>query len=1661
MALIFISHSSQDNEAASRLKGWLTDQGFDSTFLDIDERSGIQPGEQWERRLYREIERSHAMILVVTKHWLESKWCFVEFAQARALGKAIFPIIEAPSGEQFVAGDIQSIDLRSDREERLSFLSRVLTQVAVQAPEGFTLPPGAEPYPGLEAFDQVHAAVYFGRDDVIVRLIEVLRGRRVRGGERLIAVLGASGSGKSSLLRAGLVPRLTRDRAHWIVLPPIRLRSRPDEALIDALVTTVEDATLASQWEAGLGGDDPAAAAAALARHLRRQAKTLDAQIVIPIDQLEEAFTAAAPEPRARFLSLLALLLRGESPFLAVATLRSDYLSELQGTPLATAFHAFPLEPMPADRIGMAIRGPARVAGIRVDDDLVTAILHDARTTDALPLVAFTLRQLYDRHGRDGHMSLADYESLGDRAAGLTPLAHAVRVAAEECLPSESRTREEDSLLREAFIPHLVRVNAEGRFVRQAAPLARLPGRTRPFIEKLIEARLLVRRSSDGSAGAEAYVEVAHEALFRVWPDLAHWLEEERDFLVGKGRLEAALKDWRALPEEERVRGLLGGVLLDRGKAWLEEHPERLTPEEREFVRASATHEEDRLREQFERVKAERDRALEAERQAERNLSLALRATDGLALGIAREIEQNYDVPTDEKIFLAQRLVRSLDELQGGTVGAAALRTRSADLHATLAFMLFDVGRFDEATELATRAEELFGRPDGDAVEDAIVHARVLLAAGLARTFSWRLPEAAAMLDRAESLVSDDSADDEGTVLRARIMGAQAELLRAGVVYHESIARARAGIDYVRAALAGRTGRQAGDLVVRALDQERVKLHRTWYMCVNNTGQVVDCHDIEGGVRSALEDARPRATGWETEWNVAEAFRYEVLAAAQVRDEAQDRARESVGLCIEKLQRGIQRDPANLRTRARLGVVLGDRMALAHAAGDPQQVAEDLVAIRQITASLRRDSANDALAFLLTCQTDSHEANIAAKENGEIPVGRLLARIGVHRRRHGTHPKVERGELLARAARIRSLAEAGQYPFALEEAARALAGLDRFAAAGADTEDTAALGCYIVQPLIETAAEKLGREEWDSIVDRAMGYLRTVAGTRVARTWTATFCINIGQQRARDGRIDDALDAFARSAQANQATANRDPGDFNDWLFATGRSIELHTGRRNWPDVLALAREALSIVGGAAATEPPIPAPPQVLEYVGRVAADATSAAREEASTDAAALEEASAQLGSGIDALRERLARDADTAAESRQAFDLRELDIGDLKAGWKDDHLLVHRRLGWVTRSIYPGPWRTLVAPDFERAAAVIASAWGIAEADIERIRACPLIFYDGGHLFEAEYADSERGTRAVALIAVGDDIHRLDGSSDPIHACNDATPITLRTADAVAAYLRFFGSYVIGDEGSFQPVEEVEDLPWRATARPETRLEVARLLRPLAVWPYPDIPGRWRATATIRYGDGLFHATLAIDSTGLVEMEEDEPMAGGLPLNPPRYASGRRESGHVEVIDLDLLGATDARSSAEADTLLAMVEARPQARPAHAVEILEDAAALILADARAASPANGNELAARHARVLRLLEQRAAFDVACHVQTELVAFHRSRLEAGNGDEAALRTALSDGLSELARLTLLAGDAAAAERNAREALSLMETHEAARIALEQAMRVLAGGAD
>ena len=236
MSNIFISHNSKDNEVAEDLKMRLEEQGHHSVFLDFDPEHGIPAGTQWEQILYVKLRACQAIIVLCSPHFMASKWCFAEITHARSMGKVLFPVIIAPCDPEPILKDTQFVNLYAGEDYEM--LWRGLNEAGLE--DGFAWDGKRDPYPGLTAFQEEDAALFFGRTADIRKGIEQLRTLRRSGGARLVLYLGASGSGKSSLIRAGLIPRLKQDQNNWLIVPPFR----PNEGLgdpFDNLATVVSD----------------------------------------------------------------------------------------------------------------------------------------------------------------------------------------------------------------------------------------------------------------------------------------------------------------------------------------------------------------------------------------------------------------------------------------------------------------------------------------------------------------------------------------------------------------------------------------------------------------------------------------------------------------------------------------------------------------------------------------------------------------------------------------------------------------------------------------------------------------------------------------------------------------------------------------------------------------------------------------------------------------------------------------------------------------------------------------------------------------------------------------------------------------------------------------------------------------------------------------------------------------------------------------------------------------------------------------------------------------------------------------------------------------------------------------------------------------------------
>ena len=570
---IYIAHVQQDSILVERLHADLRRHDI---IPWIDEHDLVPGTPSWEQALRDAIRGASALVLVASPATRASRSIGDELRIAELYGRRVYPLWV--SGEQWIEciplgwGGFPYLDARGSRYAA----ALTVPTAELRHPSLGPAPPAPgvtprNPYKGLRSFTAEDTSDFFGRDALVAALLAALPVEPERA-PRFLALVGASGSGKSSVVRAGLLPRLQAGAlsgsAQWVYLTPLVPGTHP----LDALARSLAEAMPAS---------DPAAIHAALSASpqaldalTRRLVAPAGQRVVLVIDQCEELFAAACREEERQWcidlLVMAASTLGG--PTLVILTLRADvYDRPLSYPAFGALLHAHSLVTLPPSvtDLRQAIQGPAALPDVQLsfDDDLVGDMLFDLRgQSGALPLLQFTLDQLFARRA-GSHLTGAAYRALGGVRGALAHHAEATYAA----LSSEEHRR----LARALFLRLIDPGATEQETTRRRAAVAEfvLPdpeqsARLRAVIDAFIAARLLVvsRGEVTGAGTPRTTIEVSHEALIREWARLGGWLREAREDV----RLQQSLSADAAVWEQHNRQGdhLYRGTELAAAEAW-------------------------------------------------------------------------------------------------------------------------------------------------------------------------------------------------------------------------------------------------------------------------------------------------------------------------------------------------------------------------------------------------------------------------------------------------------------------------------------------------------------------------------------------------------------------------------------------------------------------------------------------------------------------------------------------------------------------------------------------------------------------------------------------------------------------------------------------------------------------------------------------------------------------------------------------------------------------------------------------------------------------------------------------------------------------------------------------------------------------------------------
>ncbi|MDH3682764.1 MAG: protein kinase, partial [Acidimicrobiia bacterium] len=443
----------------------------------------------------------------------------------------------------------------------------------------------ANPYKGLRAFHDADADDFFGRQQLVEELVDRLSGDMVAA--RCLVVVGPSGSGKSSVVRAGLIPALRSGAiihsSSWFTTTMVP-GSDPFESLEAALLRIAVNPppSLLDQLRDGERG---------ILRSVRRCLRSDEDVVVVIIDQFEEVFTAGSGGYGDDFLDALsAAVTEPTSPLRLVATLRADYYDRpLEHPSFAPILKdaAVDVTPLAPAELEQAIVEPAGRCGVTFQPGLVARIVADSvGQPSPLPLLQYCLSELFD-HRADRQITTEAYDAFGGLSGALAARAESLYTDASPA---------EQSATRRVF-GRLTNPAAESADLRRRVPAVDLGDD--PTVTSVIDrygaARLLT--FDRDTASRERTVEVAHEALLREWPRVVTWLREDRDVLRSLDAVAAAANAWQQggrQPADLYRGGRLESAVDLTGTA-----ADRLRPVDQEFIEASSqVAEADRLREE-------------------------------------------------------------------------------------------------------------------------------------------------------------------------------------------------------------------------------------------------------------------------------------------------------------------------------------------------------------------------------------------------------------------------------------------------------------------------------------------------------------------------------------------------------------------------------------------------------------------------------------------------------------------------------------------------------------------------------------------------------------------------------------------------------------------------------------------------------------------------------------------------------------------------------------------------------------------------------------------------------------------------------------------------------------------------------------------------------
>jgi TIR domain len=511
MMYVFISYARSDEAVARKLEQAISLAGF-TPFLDQHPAYGIAAGTDWLDELHRALARAGCLLYLSSAASAASPWCQAELLNAYWAGKVIIPI-QLDDTDPPLSQRIQAVRITKLSAPSVSRIVGLLHRQFPFSSSSLRLSRTTNPYPGLRSFEENEAELFFGRWDLADEIARQLAAPRASSDEFMLAISGPSGSGKSSLVRAGVLP-LLRARYHGIsCVGPLEPGGMPG-----VTIGGIARRALLQAQQVGCDIDDRGEG---------------PARVVVVLDQAERLFTETGSEDPRALVQELEQLAQENIWFRCLVVFRSDVLatSAVDETFGRYTVRAIRVPVMQRDDMRNAISRPADMVGLTFEDGLIEHILDDTGGGQALPLLAYNLWNLAEMAASDHRITRQLYDQSGGVRATLRRQADG---AFAELVRNGIRPDQVFSALL-----RLVSISPGHSPSTRLVSTETLGAAEQKVFDTFVVRKLIIK----DFVSNEVFYQPAHEELLR-WPTLSDYIKQHRADLITLGELERKAELW-------------------------------------------------------------------------------------------------------------------------------------------------------------------------------------------------------------------------------------------------------------------------------------------------------------------------------------------------------------------------------------------------------------------------------------------------------------------------------------------------------------------------------------------------------------------------------------------------------------------------------------------------------------------------------------------------------------------------------------------------------------------------------------------------------------------------------------------------------------------------------------------------------------------------------------------------------------------------------------------------------------------------------------------------------------------------------------------------------------------------------------------------------------